>query len=52
MKDRLIGRRCGSTLKVGELITDPIQRHVKRRLVRQREKIHEGVEASCSSPKS
>ncbi|CAE7902797.1 unnamed protein product [Symbiodinium sp. KB8] len=32
--------------QVGELITDPIQRHVKRRLVRQREKIHEGVEAT------
>ena len=25
---------------------DPIERHVKRRLVRQREKIHEGIEAS------
>jgi len=32
--------------QVGELITDPIERHVKRRLVRQREKIHEGLEAT------
>lgn len=29
---------------VGDLITDPIQRHVQRRLVRQREKIHAGLE--------
>ena len=39
-------------MQVGELITDPIQRHVKRRLVRQREKIHEGVEASGTPPTS
>eukprot|EP00438_Fugacium_kawagutii_P006814 Skav227012 [mRNA] locus=scaffold456:34973:42354:+ [translate_table: standard] len=31
--------------QVGELILDPIQRHVQRRLVRQREKIHAGLEA-------
>lgn len=30
--------------KVGDLITDPIQRHVQRRLVRQRAKIHAGLE--------
>lgn len=29
---------------VGDLVTDPIQRHVQRRLVRQREKIHAGLE--------
>merc|ERR1719454_748357 len=29
---------------VGDLITDPIQRHVQRRLVRQRVKIHAGLE--------
>ena len=31
-------------LQVGELVLDPIERHVKRRLVRQREKIHGGLE--------
>jgi len=29
---------------VGDLVTDPIKRHVERRLVRQREKIHAGLE--------
>lgn len=31
-------------LQVGELVLDPIERHVKRRLVRQRVKIHAGLE--------
>lgn len=30
--------------KVGDFVTDPIQRHVQRRLVRQRVKIHAGME--------
>ncbi|CAK9005739.1 unnamed protein product [Durusdinium trenchii] len=34
--------------KVGELVLDPIQRHVHRRLVRQREKIHAGLEGFLS----
>ena len=32
-------------LQVGHMVVDPIQRHVHRRLVRQRVKIHQGLEA-------
>ena len=32
-------------LQVGEMVLDPIKRHVHRRLVRQREQIHAGLEA-------
>jgi len=34
----------GAAPRVGDVITDPIERHVSRRLVRQRVKIHAGLE--------